>query len=71
MSDWASEEAERLNDKCSTMDEEGRWLDGFNNVVIAAALRKAKADGVREAADHLELYTTRFRTLANRIEKGE
>jgi hypothetical protein len=42
--DWADEVAERLREAC--YDDENVW---FNPYAIADALRKAKADGLREA----------------------
>ena len=78
MMDWADEIERSIAESYSSL---GEYLAGYDDGKIAAALRKAKADGMREAADlTLQGFGHRgtlfeaahqIRIRANQIEKGE
>lgn len=81
--DWAIVEADRLLDHIKGAPDPIQ----FNVDLIATALRKAKADGIREAADALmraqsaydnagvfvpfDSIVSHFRYYANQIEGGQ
>ena len=74
--DWADKIAKGLMHRCEGEMYEAGWYDyeTADEDEISAALRKAKADGVREVAQsqhfsEAEAHSLRMR--ADKIEKGE
>ena len=67
--DWADEIENRIADEYAS---HGAILAADADGMIAAALRKAKADGMREAAGYaFTSYRVALNDLADKIEKGK